>query len=122
MNTIEINTTGVKHTFELVDHIPYGYMIWNIGDNMIDGYLPLCRLSTCQPLPGGRRIETDNLKAIKVNEARAILNVSIRCGTSTLKDMERYVKRYENSNKRSRLNDVERIKRVLPAMKQIEWK
>ena len=30
------------HTFELVDRVPRGYFVWNIGKNMIDGYLPLC--------------------------------------------------------------------------------
>ena len=36
------------HTFEQVDHIPQGYTIWNIGKNMIGGYLPLCRLAHFQ--------------------------------------------------------------------------
>ena len=34
------------YTFRLVDHIPLGYIIWNIGKHhMPEGYLPLCRLS-----------------------------------------------------------------------------
>lgn len=31
--------------FEIVDTVPLGYSIWNIGHNMPDGYLPFCRLS-----------------------------------------------------------------------------
>ena len=31
--------------FEVVDFVPAGYEIWNIGHNMIDGYLPLCRMA-----------------------------------------------------------------------------
>ena len=61
------------HTFELVDHIPQGYTIWNIGKNMIDGYLPLCRLAYFQPFPGARNIEVDTLKAIKCDGAQVIL-------------------------------------------------
>lgn len=41
------------HTFELVDHVPNGYLIWNIGENMIDGYLPLCILASDQPPADG---------------------------------------------------------------------
>ena len=47
------------HTFEVVEEVPLGYEIWNIGKNMIDGYLPLCRLSSQQAFPGGRSIEAE---------------------------------------------------------------
>lgn len=47
--TVEGPLHGVTHTFELVDHVPLGYSIWNIGKNMADGYLPLCRLAAVQP-------------------------------------------------------------------------
>lgn len=69
MNTITVN----GDTFEIVDFFPLGYSIWNIGKNMPDGYLPLCRLSQRQPFPGGRNIETDTLKAIKIDGAQTVL-------------------------------------------------
>lgn len=65
-----------KHIFEVVDHFPIGYEIWNIGTNMAEGYLPLCRLSSRQPFPGARNIETDTLKAIKTDGAREMLDVA----------------------------------------------
>ena len=64
-----------EHVFEIVDKVPCGYMIWNIGTNMVDGYLPLCRLKAAQPFQGGREIEVDTLKAIKVDGAQIILDV-----------------------------------------------
>ena len=63
-----------EHTFQLVDFVPFGYEIWNIGKNMPKGYLPLCRLSAYQPFPGGRNIEVDRLKAIKIKGAQLILH------------------------------------------------
>ena len=50
--------------FEIVDFIPLGYEVWNIGHHMPKGWIPLCRLSSHQPFPGGRNIERDTLKAI----------------------------------------------------------
>ena len=62
------------HTFQVVDFVPFGYEIWNIGKNMPKDYLPLCRLSAYQPFPGGRNIEVDTLKAIKIKGAQLILD------------------------------------------------
>ena len=45
--------TNREYTFELVDFVPLGYEIWNIGRNMAPGYLPLCRISARQPFQGG---------------------------------------------------------------------
>ena len=39
MNENKKTITDGKDTFELVDYVPLGYRIWNIGKNMIDGYL-----------------------------------------------------------------------------------
>ena len=63
------------YTFRLVDHIPLGYIIWNIGKHhMPEGYLPLCRLSLFQPFPGGRNIEVETLRAMKFDGAHIILD------------------------------------------------
>lgn len=39
--------TNNGDTFELVDRVPRGYLIWNIGKNMVDGYLPLSQQARC---------------------------------------------------------------------------
>lgn len=67
---------GVSHTFELVDRVPLGYSIWNIGKNMADGYLPFCRLAAVQPFPGGRDIEVNTLKCHKCEGAQVILEAA----------------------------------------------
>lgn len=121
-NNLEIKTiTSGKNTFELVDYVPHGYQIWNIGKNMIDGYLPLCRLSPHQPFPGGRNIEVDTLKAIKVDGAQTILAVTTG-GQGTIDEMEKYLNQYKNAKPGTwSYSQVERIKKALPIMKQIKW-
>lgn len=52
-----------SRTFEVVDKIPEGYIVWNIGDNMVDGYIPLA-------MPRGEyEINPWLLKAIKIDDA-----------------------------------------------------
>lgn len=120
MSEIKRITDG-KHTFEIVDYIPVGYHIWNIGKNMIDGYLPLCRLASRQPFPEGRSIEIDTLKAIKTDGAQIIL-AAVGGGQYTIEDMERYIKRYQNAKRGSwSYAQVQRMKKALPYMKQIKW-
>lgn len=108
---------GVSHTFELVDHVPLGYSVWNIGENMADGYLPLCRLCAVQPFPGGRKIEVDTLKAIKCEGAQEILKVA-GWGPETVEEMEKYIEK--NKDKPHRRYEVERMKNALPYMRKIK--
>lgn len=110
--------SGVIHTFELVDRVPLGYKIWNIGANMADGYLPLCRLCAIQPFPGGRSIEADTLKAIKCEGAQVILEAA-GLGADTPEEMERYIKKNENNEKKR--YEVKRMKDALPYMRKIKW-
>lgn len=109
---------GVSHTFELVDRVPLGYKIWNIGANMADGYLPLCRLCAIQPFPGGRSIEVDTLKAIKCDGAQVILEAA-GLGADTPEEMEQYIKKNENNKKKQ--YGVKRMKAALPYMRKIKW-
>ncbi len=110
-----------NHKFEVVDFVPTGYEIWNIGRNMIDGYLPLCRLAFFQPFPGARQVDTESLKAIKTEGAQIIL-AAVGGGHNTLKKMEDFLKRY-GSVKPGDKNyyRVEKIKKALPYMRQIKW-
>lgn len=114
MNTI----VDGNHTFEIVESVPPGYMIWNIGKNMVDGYLPLCRPARRQPFPGGRDIDVDSLKAIKIDGAQDIL-AAIGRGQETLEDMKRYVKRYRNSKTSWVRHRIELYKKAIPIMEQI---
>ena len=120
MNNRQIITSG-DTTFDLVDFVPLGYEIWNIGRNMIDGYLPLCRLSAHQPFPGGRNIEVDTLKAIKIDEAQVILD-AVGYGPATLKKMDRYVERYSKAEPgTSKYREIEKMKKAIPFMRKLKW-
>lgn len=50
-----------RDVFVVVDKFPLGYKIWNIGDNMVDGYLPLARVDA------NYHVDVDSLKAMKVD-------------------------------------------------------
>ena len=108
-------------TFEVVDFVPGGYQIWNIGKHMIDGYLPLCQLKGSQPFPGAMEIETETLKAIKTEGAQKIL-AAIGGGQNTVEKMEKYIQRYRNAKLGTwTYNQVQRIKEALPYIKQLKW-
>lgn len=113
--------TSGDDTFELVDFVPFGYEIWNIGRNMIDGYVPLCRISAIQPFPGGRNIEVNTLKAIKADGAQVIL-AAIGYGPKTVAEMEKHIYRYRNAKSDSlRYDEVRRMKKALPYMRKLKW-
>ena len=108
--------------FEIVESAPLGYSIWNIGKNMLDGYLPFCRLSSCQPFPGATNIETDTLKAIKCEGAQFIL-AAVCGGTDTIEKMEHYIKRHQSAKPGTYEHaKVQKIEKALPFMRQIKWR
>jgi hypothetical protein len=50
------------HEYEVITSIPKGFFVWNIGDNMVDGYIPIAEeLSE-------NNINPYTLKAIKLND------------------------------------------------------
>ena len=102
-----------EREFEIVDYVPVGYEVWHIGKNMVDGYLPLCRLASQQPFPGGRTIDVHTLKAIKVDSAQIIL-AAMGIGPKTVKEMERYIEKHPNKW------GVDRMKTALPYMREIK--
>ena len=54
------------HTFEVVEKIPPGYMVWNIGENMgFDEYIPICERSKPND-PDDYSIKVTTLKAIRL--------------------------------------------------------
>jgi len=111
-----------SHTFELVDQAPLGYVIWNIGDHMPEGYLPFARPCMRQPFEGGRNIDPDTLKAVPCEGAQAILAASIHCGAENLREMEAFVKKHQNAKPGSRYYDgVQKALLALPYMRAIHW-
>lgn len=119
METITHTALGKTDTFEVVEAVPVGYTIWNIGKNAPEGYLPLCRPSAQQPFPGGRNIDPDTLKAIKIDGAEDIL-AAIGRGQDTLPEMEQYVKRYKNSKTDLVQHRVALYRKAIPVMRKIK--
>lgn len=107
--------TSGEHTFEVVESVPKNYIIWNIGKNMIDGYLPLVMAGGydgCQVV--------GTMKAIKVDQAQTIL-AAIGRGQNTIDGMERYVKRYRNSKTVTTQRHVKKLEAALQVMYTIKW-
>ena len=63
-----------KDVFEIVEKIPAGFFVWNIGDNMgHDEYIPICKDLHPEDKENFE-IDTTSLKAIKlpINEVKAL--------------------------------------------------
>lgn len=123
-NEIVVSEFGYPtHTFRLVDSVPLGYMVWNIGrHHMPEGYLPLCRLAYFQPFTGGRNIEVETLLAIQTDGAGVILD-AIGYGPETLEQMEAFIEKHKTAKPGScHYDEVKRMKRALPFMRKIKWK
>lgn len=110
------------YTFRLVDNVPLGYMIWNIGKHhMPEGYLPLCRLSFFQPFPGGRNIEVETLLALKADGSHVILD-AIGYGPETPEEMEEFIETHKAAKPGSCCyEEAKRMKEALPFMRKIRW-
>ena len=70
-----------KDVFEIVEKIPTGFFVWNIGDNMgHDEYVPLCKDLHPEDKENFE-IDATTLKAIKlpIEEVKA-LRQAARCG------------------------------------------
>ena len=105
-----------KDVFEIVDFVPAGYQIWNIGSHMIDGYLPIVQVGGAD----GCQVNTKTMKAIKVAEAQTILS-AIGRGQNTIDKMEKYIQRYKNSKNISTQRHVKRLEKALEVMYTIKW-
>lgn len=118
MSIITHTYNFVTNTYEVVNEVPLGFMIWNIGHCAPEGYLPLCRPARLQRWPGARDIEPDTLKAMKVDGAQEIL-AAVGGGCQTLAQMEEYVEKHKNSKKEWERTVVARCRKAIPYMKKI---
>lgn len=58
-----------SRTYEIVDSIPHGFFVWNIGSHAPDGFVPLCENAGT----GKYGINPDTLKAVRSDHADLIL-------------------------------------------------
>lgn len=64
--TITSETLGETDIYKIVEKIPFGFFVWNIGENMgSDEYVPLCQYLS-PGIKDGHSINSDTLRAIKL--------------------------------------------------------
>lgn len=110
------------NTFEVVDTYPLGYKIWNIGSNMLEGYVPFCRMASIQPFKGAQRIDPSSLRAMKSDGAEIIMQAA-HSDCTTVKEMEAYLAKHKNpkfGTYESCLCGL--IERALPYLRELEAK
>ena len=93
MKTITSTAFGITDVFEIVEKIPSGFYVWNIGDNMKhDDYIPLA----CDLFPDDKNdytIDRDNLKAIHLTPEKVMrLRRAASYGIGNLKKCESVLK------------------------------
>ena len=116
--TITHTHNFTTHVYEVVEEVPLGHLIWNIGHCAPEGYLPLCRPAWPQRWPGARDIEAETLKAIKAEGAQEIL-AAVSGGCHTLAQMEEYIEKHKNSKGSWEQLIVARCRKAIPYMKKI---
>ena len=123
-NTKRISASG--YVFEIVDHPPLGYEIWNIPSDTLGDYIPFCRLSEHQPFIGAKDIDTRTLKAMPLKDAHLIVDaighVPDMRGHKAMKYMEQYLKHHRHPRKGTiEYTKADLFRRALPVMQKIKW-
>lgn len=95
MKNIEIietkDTFGNIRSYEVVEKMPEGYIVWNIGKNMgTDEYIPICaRMSEDKHSDEYYHINPDTVRAIKLNPADVkVLREAAHHGIDNLRSAE----------------------------------
>lgn len=117
--TITHTHNFTTHVYEVVEEVPLGHLIWNIGHCAPEGYLPLCRPARVQRWPGARGIDVETLKAIKCEGAQDILAAVGHACCGTLPEMEAYVEKHKNTKKSWEKEGVKLCRKAIPYMKKI---
>ena len=117
-DTITSETVQKTDIYKIVNKIPFGFYVWNIGENMgSDEYIPLC-----QDLHPGIKddysINYDTLKAIKLpKEEVELLREAAGWGVNSLETARKALK----SRRRGYIGDKKRenAQKVLDIFKKI---
>ena len=87
------DTFGKSRSYELVEKIPSGFFIWNIGENMGDDeYIPICEDLHPED-KDNYEINTSTMKAIRLSrEDVEALREAASCGVNSKKTAEKALK------------------------------
>jgi len=98
--------------FKIVNCVPSGSKIWNIGKNMVDGYIPFVEVGGydgCQVVEG-------SLKAYKFDKAQDILSITTY-GIQSSKDAKKAIEKYSKKIGHEQL--IERIEKAIPLLEEL---
>lgn len=87
------DTFGKSRSYEVVEKIPDGFFVWNIGDNMgLDEYIPICEDLHPED-KDNYEIKTSTLKAIRLSrEEVETLREAAHVGIVSKKTAEKALK------------------------------
>lgn len=109
-----------NNTFTIVNEVPNGYKIWNIGPYMLKGFVPLCRLRQDLLQNGLYVIDKKCLLTIKTEGADKIM-AAIGGGCHTVALMEKFLSDNPKPKEDSwEAKQILRIKAALPYMRKIK--
>lgn len=92
-DTITSETLGKTDIYKIVEKIPFGFYVWNIGENTgSDEYIPVCEDLHPED-KGNYEINTATLKAVKVTpDEWKKLDKAASWGVGNLKQAEKALK------------------------------
>lgn len=92
-DTITSETLWKTDVFKIVKKIPFGFYVWNIGENMgSNEYIPLCQ-DLCQGIKDDYSINPDTLRAIKLpKEEVELLREATGWGVNSLETARKALK------------------------------
>lgn len=102
----EVNKYGAEYEYQVVDKIPDGFHIWNVGEHAPKNILPLV---VCDK---DYHINTKHMLAIITDDAQTILK-AVGITGDTIPEMKKYIKTH---------NDIfsERMKKAIECLKSID--
>lgn len=108
---------GDRKKYWIVDAVPKGYMIWNIGSHAPEGFIPLC-------LHDKRyRVDVNSLKVIKCEneEERQYILQAAGWGAGTLRECENNIAILKGSKSIMNKHNLDLLQKALPALKKLRW-
>lgn len=117
--TITTVDTLRSHTFEIVDHAPDGYFVWNIGKSAPAGFVPLAERGEDE-----YSVNTETLKAVQCDEWLKV--TSAAAYANTYEAAREFIRENGGAETGWKGNGNRLLKEVMPYLKRIfvtpaEW-